>query len=184
MYSLQLHCQWLNKISALCLIFINNLHVYSCPLHWRRVKPFLFLTCPIYLHPEIGLYYSFCAMSFDHSVSERTVKWKYFTCELIIRRTHSPFFWWHNDLFLPLAWMNLSLSLSLNELAQSSKETRAGMCFTALSELTCGWAKCHSLIVPTAITSPTDRLIIWRYNSSFHFIMILASQHANVNSHT
>lgn len=91
---------------------------------WFSLVTFMFIPRPLYMGeelshfyvqsipPEIGLHYSFCGMWFDRSVSERSVKWKYFTCELIIRGAHSPFFCEHNDLFLPLAGMKLPLSLS------------------------------------------------------------------------
>lgn len=50
-YSLLLHCPGLNEIPAVCLIFINNLHVPFLPIvHWKRVKPFLYqlVLCAIY----------------------------------------------------------------------------------------------------------------------------------------
>lgn len=41
----------------------------------EELSHFYFILCYVqYIPPEIGLYYSFSGMSFDHSVSERAVK--------------------------------------------------------------------------------------------------------------
>lgn len=76
--------------------------------------------------------------------------------------------------------MNLPLSLPLNECAKYSKGTRAGLCFTTLSKLTCGWDKCHNLI-----DAKCNNITHWSFNNmeirflSFHFIMIFPPQYAN-----
>lgn len=50
-YSFQLHCTWLNEISAGCLIFINNLHVHSASFYIGEELShfyFIYVLCAIY----------------------------------------------------------------------------------------------------------------------------------------
>lgn len=103
------------------------------------------------------------------------------TSELIITAFPGPFLWPH-PLF-PLASISLSLPLSWNVTALSSKKSEAVVCQTPLSELTCCPAKCHNFIC-----AKFNNMTRWSFNNvaiwflSFQFLILL-SQYANANSH-
>lgn len=134
--------------------------------------------CKLSFREEEG-HFSFCGEWPDRCFS---VKWNESTCELIIAVFPGLFPWPHP--LLPLASLNLSLPLSWNVTALSSKESEAAVCRTPLSELTCCRPKCHNFIC-----AKFNNMARWSFNNvaiwflSFQFLILL-SQYANANSHS